>query len=161
MRSTEKFGEDSNDTKLLQHDVEEEEKVLHLCYHSKKLAIAFRLINKFTPALLNTVIRCSSTEKVFLEPPCRLVFLNSYCVWIGLVNSQFLRFIRLCSSTEFGLIDLLKNKNYSSMFLRNWIGGLIIKEKLLLESITSSSFYPNRLSICFSLSIQMLYLQLM
>jgi hypothetical protein len=110
---------------------------------------------------LNTVIRCSSTEKVFLEPPCRLVFLNSYCVWIGLVNSQFLRFIRLCSSTEFGLIDLLKNKNYSSMFLRNWIGGLIIKEKLLLESITSSSFYPNRLSICFSLSIQMLYLQLM
>jgi hypothetical protein len=73
----------------------------------------------------------------------------------------FLRFIRLCSSTEFGLIDLLKNKNYSSKFLRNWIGGLIIKEKLMLDSITSSSFYPNRLSICFSLSIQMLYLQLM
>jgi hypothetical protein len=27
-------------------DVEEEEKVFHLCNHSKKLAIAFRLINK-------------------------------------------------------------------------------------------------------------------
>ncbi len=161
MRSTEEFGEDSNDTKLLQHDVEEEEKVHHLCHHSKKLAITFRLINKFTPALLNIVIKCSSTEKVSLEPPCRLVFMNSYCVWVGVVNSQFLRFIRLCRSTEFGLIDLLKNKNYSSQFLRNWIGGLIIKEKLLLDNITSSSFYPNRLSICFSLSIQMLYLQLM
>jgi hypothetical protein len=63
-------------TNLLQDDVEEEEKVLHLCHHSKKLAIAFRLINKFTPVLLNTVIRCSSTEKVALEPPCRLDFLN-------------------------------------------------------------------------------------
>jgi hypothetical protein len=62
-------------TKLLQDDVEEEEKVLHLCHHSKKLAIAFRLINKL-PALLNTVITCSSTEKVALEPPCRLDFLN-------------------------------------------------------------------------------------
>jgi hypothetical protein len=80
MRSTEKFGEHTNDTKLLQHDVEEEEKVLHLCHHSKKVAIAFRLINKFTPALLNIVIRCSSTEKVSLEPPYRLVFLNSCCV---------------------------------------------------------------------------------
>jgi hypothetical protein len=55
MRSREAFGKDTNDTKLLQHDVEEEEKVLHLCHHSKKLAIAFMLINKFTPALLNTV----------------------------------------------------------------------------------------------------------
>jgi len=55
MLSREAFGKDTNDTKLLQHDVEEEEKVLHLCHHSKKLAIAFRLINKFTPALLNTV----------------------------------------------------------------------------------------------------------
>jgi hypothetical protein len=27
------------------HDVEEE-KVFHLCYHSEKLALAFRLINK-------------------------------------------------------------------------------------------------------------------
>jgi pentatricopeptide repeat protein len=125
-------------TKLLQHDVEEEEKVLHLRHHSKKSAIAFRLINKFTPPLLNTVIRCSSTEKVALEPPCKLDFLNSYCVWIGVVNSQFFRFLRLCSSTEFGLIDLLKNKNYSSKFLRNWIRGLIIKEKLMLDSITSS-----------------------
>jgi hypothetical protein len=161
MHSKQPFGKHSKATKLLQHDVEEEEKVFHLCHHSKKLAIAFRLINKFTPPFLNTVIRCSSTEKVALEPPCRLVLLNSYCVWIGVVNSQFLRFIRLCSSAEFCLIDLLKNKNYSSKFLRNWIGGLIIKEKLLLDSITSSSFYPNRLSICFNLSIQMLYLQLM
>jgi len=80
MGSIEEFGEDSNDTKLLQHDVEEEEKVHHLCHHSKKLTITFRLINKFPPALLNIVIRCSSTEKVSLEPPCRLVFLNSYCV---------------------------------------------------------------------------------
>jgi len=69
MRSTEEFGEDSNDTKLLHHNVEEEEKVHHLCHHSKKSAIVFRLINKFTPALLNIVIKCSSTEKVALEPP--------------------------------------------------------------------------------------------
>jgi len=67
-------------TKLLQHDVEEEEEVLHLCHHSKKSAIAFRRINKFSPPSLNTVIRCSSTEKVALEPPCRLDFLNSYYV---------------------------------------------------------------------------------
>jgi hypothetical protein len=78
--NTQAFGKDTDYTKLLQHDVEEEEKVLHLCQHSKKSAIAFRLINKFTPALLNTVIRCSSTEKVALEPPCRLDFVNSYCV---------------------------------------------------------------------------------
>jgi hypothetical protein len=161
MCSTQLLGKNSHNNKLLQHDVEEEDKVLHLCHHSKKLAIAFRLINKLTPPLLNTVIRCSSTEKVALEPPCRLDFLNSYCVWIGVVNSQFFRFRRLCSSTEFGLIDLLKNKNYSSKFLRNWIRGLIIKEKLMLDSITSSLFYPKRLSIWFSLSIEMLYLQLM
>jgi hypothetical protein len=80
MCSTQPFGQHTNDTKLLQHDVEEEEKVLHLCHHSKKLAIAFRLINKFTPAFLNTVIRWSSTEKVGLEPPCGLDFVNSYCV---------------------------------------------------------------------------------
>jgi hypothetical protein len=110
---------------------------------------------------LNTVIRCSSTEKVALEPPCRLDFVNSYCVWIGVVNSQFFRFLRLWSSTEVGWIDLLKNKNYSSKFLRNLIRGLIIKEKLMLDSITSSLFYPKRLSIWFSLSIEMLYLQLM
>jgi hypothetical protein len=78
MSSTQAFGKDTDYTKLLQHDVEEEEKVLHLCHHSKKSAIAFRLINKFTPALLNTVIRCSSTEKVALEPPCKLDFVNSY-----------------------------------------------------------------------------------
>jgi hypothetical protein len=47
MRSTQAFGKDTDYTKLLQHDVEEEEKVLHLCHHSKKSAIAFRLINKF------------------------------------------------------------------------------------------------------------------
>jgi len=29
----------------LQHDVEEEEKVFHLCYHSEKLTIAFGLIS--------------------------------------------------------------------------------------------------------------------
>jgi pentatricopeptide repeat protein len=32
-------------TKFVLHDVEEEEKVFHLCHHSKKLAIAFGLIN--------------------------------------------------------------------------------------------------------------------
>ncbi|CAM6061539.1 unnamed protein product [Sphagnum tenellum] len=32
-------------TKLVMHDVEEEEKVLQLCHHSEKLAIAFGLIN--------------------------------------------------------------------------------------------------------------------
>jgi len=31
-------------TKLLQHDVEEEEKVLHLCHHSKKSAIEVLII---------------------------------------------------------------------------------------------------------------------
>ncbi len=31
--------------KIVLHDVEEEEKVLHLCHHSEKLAIAFGLIN--------------------------------------------------------------------------------------------------------------------
>jgi hypothetical protein len=39
MRSTKFFGNYSDYTKLLQHDVEEEEKVLHLCHHSKKSAI--------------------------------------------------------------------------------------------------------------------------
>jgi hypothetical protein len=32
------------DTKFVLHDVEEEEKVFHLCHHSDKLAIAFGLI---------------------------------------------------------------------------------------------------------------------
>jgi hypothetical protein len=32
-------------TKLVLHDVEEEEKVFQLCHHSEKLAIAFGLIN--------------------------------------------------------------------------------------------------------------------
>jgi hypothetical protein len=32
-------------TKLVLHDVEEEEKVFHFCHHSKKLVIAFGLIN--------------------------------------------------------------------------------------------------------------------
>jgi short-subunit dehydrogenase len=32
-------------TKFELHDVEEEENVFHLCYHSEKLAIAFGLIN--------------------------------------------------------------------------------------------------------------------
>jgi hypothetical protein len=32
-------------SKFVLHDVEEEEKVFHLCYHSEKLAIAFVLIN--------------------------------------------------------------------------------------------------------------------
>jgi hypothetical protein len=32
-------------TKFVLHDVEEEEKVFHLCHHSEKLAIAFGLIN--------------------------------------------------------------------------------------------------------------------
>ncbi|CAK9193872.1 unnamed protein product [Sphagnum troendelagicum] len=32
-------------TKFVLHDVEEEEKLFHLCHHSKKLAIAFGLIN--------------------------------------------------------------------------------------------------------------------
>jgi len=80
MSSTQAFGKDTDCTKLLQHDVEEEEKVLHLCHHSKKSAIAFRLIKKCTLALLNTVLRCSSTEKVALEPPGRLDFVNSYRV---------------------------------------------------------------------------------
>jgi hypothetical protein len=31
-------------TKLVLHDVEEEEKVFHLCHHSEKLAITFGLI---------------------------------------------------------------------------------------------------------------------
>jgi hypothetical protein len=31
--------------KFIMHDVDEEEKVFHLCHHSEKLAIAFRLIN--------------------------------------------------------------------------------------------------------------------
>ncbi len=31
--------------KFVQHDVEEEEKGFHLCYHSEKLAIAFGLIS--------------------------------------------------------------------------------------------------------------------
>jgi hypothetical protein len=35
-------------TKCVLHDVEEEEKVFHLCHHSKKLAIAFRVINAAT-----------------------------------------------------------------------------------------------------------------
>jgi hypothetical protein len=52
MCSTQAFGKDSNDTKLLQHDVEEEEKVLHLCHHSKKSAIAFRLINKIYTSIV-------------------------------------------------------------------------------------------------------------
>ncbi len=63
MCSTQPFGQHFNDSKLLQHDVEEEDKVLHLCHHSKKPAIAFKLINKFTPALLNTVIRCTVALK--------------------------------------------------------------------------------------------------
>jgi pentatricopeptide repeat protein len=33
------------DTNFVLHDVEEEEKVFHLCHHSEKLAIAFGLIN--------------------------------------------------------------------------------------------------------------------
>ncbi len=32
-------------SKFILHDLEEEEKVFHLCYHSEKLAIAFVLIN--------------------------------------------------------------------------------------------------------------------
>jgi hypothetical protein len=31
--------------KFFMHDVDEEEKVFHLCHHSEKLAIAFGLIN--------------------------------------------------------------------------------------------------------------------
>ncbi len=31
--------------KFIMHDVDEEEKVFHLCHHSEKLAIAFGLIN--------------------------------------------------------------------------------------------------------------------
>jgi hypothetical protein len=63
MCSTQAFGKTSDHTKLLQHVVEEEEKVLHLCHHSKKSTIAFKLINKFTPTLLNTVIRCSKFDE--------------------------------------------------------------------------------------------------
>jgi hypothetical protein len=33
------------DTKFVLHDIEEEEKVLHLCHHSEKLAIGFGLIS--------------------------------------------------------------------------------------------------------------------
>ncbi len=33
------------DTKFVLHDMEEEEKMFHLCHHSEKLAIAFGLIN--------------------------------------------------------------------------------------------------------------------
>ncbi len=33
------------DTKFVLHDVDEEEKFLHLCHHSEKLAIAFGLIS--------------------------------------------------------------------------------------------------------------------
>ncbi len=33
------------DTKFVLHDVDEEEKMFHLCHHSEKLAIAFGLIN--------------------------------------------------------------------------------------------------------------------
>jgi hypothetical protein len=32
-------------TTIVLHDVEEEEKVFHLCHHSEKLAIAFGLLN--------------------------------------------------------------------------------------------------------------------
>jgi hypothetical protein len=32
------------DTRFFLHDVDEEEKLLHLCYHSEKLVIAFGLI---------------------------------------------------------------------------------------------------------------------
>jgi hypothetical protein len=34
-----------HNTKFVLHDVEEEEKVTHLCHHSEKLAIAFRLMS--------------------------------------------------------------------------------------------------------------------
>jgi hypothetical protein len=33
------------DTKFVLHDIEEEEKVLHLCHHGERLATAFSLIN--------------------------------------------------------------------------------------------------------------------
>jgi hypothetical protein len=33
------------DTKFVLHDMEEEDKMLHLCHHSEKLAIAFGLIS--------------------------------------------------------------------------------------------------------------------
>ncbi len=33
------------DTKFVLHDVEEDEKVFHLCHHSEKLAIAFGLMS--------------------------------------------------------------------------------------------------------------------
>jgi hypothetical protein len=33
------------DTRFALHDIDEEKKVIHLCHHSKKLAIAFGLIN--------------------------------------------------------------------------------------------------------------------
>ncbi|KAH8963558.1 hypothetical protein BDL97_04G018900 [Sphagnum fallax] len=33
------------DTQFALHDVEEEKKVIHLCHHSEKLAIAFGLIS--------------------------------------------------------------------------------------------------------------------
>jgi hypothetical protein len=34
-----------HNTEFVLHDVEEEEKVFHLCHHSEKLAIAFGLID--------------------------------------------------------------------------------------------------------------------
>jgi hypothetical protein len=33
-------------TKFVLHDVDEEERLIHLCHHNKKLAIASRLINR-------------------------------------------------------------------------------------------------------------------
>ncbi len=54
----------------------------------------------------------------------------------GVVNSQFLRFLRLCSSKKFIIaqmvsFSLLKRKHYCSKFLWDWFRGLLNKERFL------------------------------
>jgi hypothetical protein len=61
---------------------------------------------------------------------------------LGLINSQFYRFLRLCSCKKFfvfqmvSLIVLLKAKGYPLKVLLKRTRGLVLKEKFLFACVT-------------------------
>ncbi|CAM6051443.1 unnamed protein product, partial [Sphagnum compactum] len=66
-------------TKSVLHDVEEEEKVIHLCHHSEKLAIAFGLMSTDpgTPLRIVKNLRGLLVMPVVYHPITRL---GSFCL---------------------------------------------------------------------------------
>ncbi|KAH9571029.1 hypothetical protein CY35_02G072600 [Sphagnum magellanicum] len=71
------------DTNFVLHDVEEEEKVFHLCHHSEKLAIAFGLINSApgTPLCIRKNLRvcrdCHTSTKFISKVVGRAIMVRA------------------------------------------------------------------------------------